>query len=84
MPRIHITAERRRLNDSQHRSNPMVKEYGCSHFEESRQASLLYVIVAAFPMPPEVVNMRGVKGPSKCHEHVLHIPVSFMFSWRRK
>ena len=41
----------------------MIKEYGKFHLSLRREARRRYVTVAAFPMPPEEENTRGVKLP---------------------
>ena len=81
---IHHSWTKENINNSRHQSHPMIREYGYSHFDENMQASLLYLILAAFSMAPEVVNTRGVKDPfstSLTHSSYAHLS---MFSWSRK
>ena len=44
-------------------TKPMTRLYSCSHFTHRREARRLYVIFAAFPIPPDVVKTRGVNEP---------------------
>ena len=59
-PLMHMLAEFRRENDHLHLIQPVVELYGCSHFVERREASLLYVDVAAHLTPPVLVRTSGM------------------------
>ena len=60
-PRMHCIEERRRAKESLHLSQARVELYGCSHFSESSEASLLKQTVAAGPAPPVRDMTRGVQ-----------------------
>ena len=62
-PLIHITAEQSSEKDKWHCNQPMTRLYGCLRFTDRREARCLYVIFAAFPIPPDVVKTRGVNEP---------------------
>ena len=62
-PLRHIMVERNRQNERWHLSQLMMVLYGSSHLSEMNVAKHLYVMVAALPIPPEVLNMSGVNEP---------------------
>ena len=61
--RRHISEERSREKLREHRSQPIVKEYEEFHLLLKRLARRRYSTMAAFPIPPEEENTRGVKLP---------------------
>ena len=62
-PLRHIMAERKRDKLMQHLIHAIVAPYVCSLFVDRRVAILLYVTEAHFPIPPDVLNTRGVNEP---------------------
>ena len=74
-PLKHITAERSREKEKWHLSQPITILYGCSLLAAIAVASRLYATVAALPIPPEVLNINGVKDPcstSRTHDFHMH------------
>ena len=55
----------------------MIKEYGEFHLSLRRLARRQYITVAAFPIPPEDENTRGVKLPPFHLTHSLFIGTTF-------
>ena len=72
-PLRHITADLSRENDSRHLSQPMMTLYGSSRFMGRSEANLLYVTVAALPIPPDVLNTRGWRSLAQPHEHAVRM-----------
>ena len=60
---MHWIADRISEKFKVHRSQPMVLGYGSALFSARRDVILLYVTVAAGPIPPVAENTRGVKKP---------------------
>ena len=63
VPRRQVTAGWSRGKLILHLYHPMVRLYGCECFVARRDASLLYVTVAAVPIPPAAEQTKGVKVP---------------------
>ena len=62
-PLRHVMAERKREKLMQHLIHAIVAPYVCSLFVDRRVAILLYVTEAHFPIPPDVLNTKGVNEP---------------------
>ena len=62
-PRMHMMADRSREKFNKHLIQLMVFGYDCACLSARRDASLLYITVAAVPIPPTAENTRGVNEP---------------------
>ena len=66
-----------------HLSHLMVRLYGCECFVVRRDASLLYVTVAAAPIPPAAEKTNGVKVPCSISLTLWSYPLRFSLSCLR-
>ena len=62
-PRRHITADRRREEQSLHLSQFMVLLYGLLYLSAISEATILYTTFAVAPITPATENTRGENDP---------------------
>ena len=62
-PRTHMMADLSKEKFSKHRIQLMVFEYDCACLSARKDANLLYVAVAAVPIPPAAEKTSGVNEP---------------------